>query len=428
MEFENRALSKAAWRLVPFLGLLYFVSFLDRVNVGFAALQMNADLGLSPEAYGFGAGIFFLAYSALEVPSNVILEKVGARRWIFRIMLSWGVLSAATAFVWDEKSFYVLRFLLGAAEAGFFPGVIFYLSGWFPADMRARMIASFMAAVPFAGIIGAPISGAILGLHGMAGLAGWKWLFLIEGAPAVVLAFVVLALLPDGPNDARWLDAGEREAISARLAREPAADHHAIWPALRDLRLWLLALPYLGVVLTLYGLNFWLPQIVKAMGFTDLETGFLVALPYVVAAGAMILWGGRSDRLGERSTHFALAAALAATGFVAAAVLPGNLAVFVALTVATIGIYATFGPFWSIPPVFLGGPAAAAGIALINSIGNLGGFAGPYLIGWVKQTTGSYSAAMAAFAAIALFAALMMTAIGRGAFTSIRRQMGQNGR
>ncbi len=421
MEIEDRALAKAAWRLVPFLGLLYFVSFLDRVNVGFAALQMNADLGLSPEAYGFGAGIFFLAYSALEVPSNVILEKVGARRWIFRIMLSWGVLSAATAFVWDEKSFYVLRFLLGAAEAGFFPGVIFYLSGWFPAGMRARMIASFMAAVPFAGIIGAPVSGAILGLHGMAGLAGWKWLFLIEGAPAVLLAFVVLAVLPDGPKDASWLDADEREAIAARLAREPAADHRAIWPALRDLRLWLLALPYLGVVLTLYGLNFWLPQIVKAMGFTDLETGFLVALPYVVAAAAMIAWGGRSDRLGERSTHFSLAAAVAAAGFVAAAVLPGNLAVFLALTVATIGTYATFGPFWSIPPAFLSGPAAAAGIALINSIGNLGGFAGPYLIGWVKQTTGTYSAAMAAFASIALFAALMMTAIGRGVFTSLRR-------
>ena len=412
METENKAFSKAAWRLIPFLGLLYFVSFLDRVNVGFAALTMNRDLGFGPEAFGLGAGIFFITYAALEVPSNVVLERVGARLWIFRIMLTWGVLSAAMALVYDETSFYSLRFLLGAAEAGFFPGVIFYLSRWFPAPMRARMIAGFMVAVPLAGIIGAPLSSAILALHGLAGLAGWKWLFLIEGIPAALTAFVVLFYLPDGPDDAKWLDTDERAAIAARLAREPVPDHHALWPALRDPRVWMLALPYLGIVLTLYGLNFWLPQIVKGMGFDNLETGFVVAVPYVAAGLAMVGWGRMSDRSGERVWHFASAALLAAAGYAGAAVLGGDLAVFLALTVAMIGLYATFGPFWSVPPMFLRGAAAAGGIALINSIGNLGGFGGPYLIGWVKETTGSYAAAMGVFAAVAVLAAFIMAAFG----------------
>lgn len=410
---EDEAFTKAAWRLLPFMGVLYFVSFLDRVNVGFAALTMNADLGFSDQAFGFGAGVFFLAYALLEVPSNLILARVGARRWIFRIMVSWGLLSAATAFVYDENSFYVLRFLLGAAEAGFFPGMIYYLALWFPAARRARMVAAFMAAVPLAGIIGSPISGAILGMHGFLGLAGWQWLFLIEGAPAVLLGFVVLARLPDGPADARWLNGAQRAAIVASLAREPAPTHRNLWPALSDVRVWLLAIPYFGIVLTLYGLGFWLPQIVKAMGYSNLETGFLVACPYVLAALAMIAWGRRSDRRGERIGHFVVPALLAATGFAGAAFLAGNLAIFVALTVATIGVYASFGPFWSVPAGSLGATAAAGGIALINSLGNLGGFVGPSLIGWVKGETGSYAAAMGLFAVAALIATIGMLLVAR---------------
>lgn len=405
---DTALFKKVAWRLVPFLGIVYFASFLDRVNVGFAALQMNADLGLSPEAYGFGAGIFFVTYAALEVPSNLILERVGARRWIFRILVTWGVLSAATAFVWNETSFYTVRFLLGAAEAGFLPGAIFYLSHWFPIEWRGRIVGSFMAAVPFANILGSPLSGAILGLDGIAGLAGWKWLFLIEGVPAALLGFVVLAFLPDGPHDARWLSPAEREAVAARLAAEPEPDHHAVWPALRDPNVWALTLPYFCMVVTLYGVNFWLPQIVKSMGFSNFETGVMVALPYIAAAPAMILWGRRSDRKNDRATHFALAAVFTAVGFALAAIVPGDLAVFLGLAIATVGAHAIFGPFWSIPSQFLRGAAAAAGIALINSVGNLGGFAGPYLVGWVKQTTGSYSAAMATFAAVAILAALAM--------------------
>lgn len=408
VDAEDTLFAKPAWRLLPFLGLLYFVSFLDRVNVGFAALHMNADLGFSDTAYASGAGIFFVAYALLEVPSNVMLEKVGARLWIFRIMLSWGLLSAATALVYNETSFYLVRFLLGAAEAGFFPGVIFYLTRWFPAGLRARMVAGFMAAVPLAGIIGAPLSGAVLGLDGLWGLAGWKWLFLIEGAPAVLLAFVVLRVLPDGPHDAPWLGDDERTAIAARLAAEPPPTHLALGPALRDLRVWLFAIPYFGIVLALYGLSFWLPLIVKQMGFTDLETGFVVAIPYVLAAIVMVIWGLRSDRRGERTAHFALPAFVAAAGFAGAALLPGNLAVFIALVIGTVGIYAAFGPFWSVPAAELSGPAAAGGIALINSIGNLGGYAGPFLIGWVKQTTGGYAGAMAIFAVVAALAGFVM--------------------
>jgi MFS transporter, ACS family, tartrate transporter len=404
----DKAFGKAARRLVPFLGLLYFVNFLDRVNVGFAALQMNADLKLSPGAFGFGAGIFFLAYAVLEVPSNIVLERVGARRWMFRIMLSWGVLSALTALVWNATSFYALRFLLGAAEAGFFPGIIFYLACWFPAHLRARMVAGFMAAVPLAGIIGSPLSGLILRMHGMAGVAGWKWLFLIEGVPAIALAFAVLVWLPDGPKDARWLTADEREAVAARLAQEPPAVHHRLGPTLADPRVWLLSLAYFGIVLSLYGLSFWLPQIVHQMGFSSLQTGLVVAVPYVLAAAAMVLWGRRSDRRGERIAHFVRPALLAAAGFAAAACASGQGAIFAALTLATVGIYACFGPFWTVPAEYLRGPAAAGGIALINSIGNLGGFAGPWILGLVKQATGAYAAGLGLFAAVAVAAALIM--------------------
>jgi len=351
---------KVSWRLVPFMMILYLVSFLDRVNIGFAALTMNADLGISPYVFGWGAGIFFFGYFLFEVPSNVILEKVGARLWICRIMVTWGLISAAMAFVEGRWSFYILRFLLGAAEAGFLPGMILYLTYWFPAARRARFVALFMAAVPLASAVGSPVSGVILNAtHLWFGLKGWQWLFIIEGLPACLLGLLVLAWLPDGPVQAPWLDERERAAIAADLAHDHAEAAHpplrALWPALADLRVILLGLVYFGVVIGLYGIGLWLPQIVKGMGFSTLETGWIIALPYLVSAGAMLAWGRHSDRTGERVLHVALPALVSAIGFAGSIASSSNILSLVCLGVAAIGIYATLGPFWTMPPVFLGG-------------------------------------------------------------------------
>jgi ACS family tartrate transporter-like MFS transporter len=418
-EIDRDALyRKVSLRIIPFMILLYLVSFLDRVNVGFAALTMNADLGISPYVFGWGAGIFFFGYFLFEVPSNVILEKVGARLWICRIMLTWGLISAAMAFVQGVWSYSILRFLLGAAEAGFLPGMILYLTYWFPSGRRARFVALFMAAVPLASAIGAPVSGLILGsTHEWLGFKGWQWLFIIEGLPACLLGLAVLALLPDGPARAPWLSDAERAAITADLASDRAASPHpplhALWPALADLRVLLLGLVYFGIVIGLYGIGLWLPQIVKGMGFTTVETGWIIALPYLISAGAMLLWGRHSDRSGERILHVALPALLSALGFVGSIYAPSNVLALVCLGVAAIGIYATLGPFWTMPPVFLGGTAAAGGIALINSIGNLGGFVGPYAVGWIKDSTGSFTAGMGFLAGGLVGAALIALLFGR---------------
>ncbi len=320
---------KVSLRLIPFMILLYLVSFLDRVNVGFAALTMNADLGITPYVFGWGAGIFFFGYFLFEVPSNVILEKVGARLWICRIMLTWGLISAAMAFVQGIWGYTILRFLLGAAEAGFLPGMILYLTYWFPAARRARFVALFMAAVPLASAIGAPVSGLILdATHLWFGLKGWQWLFIIEGLPACLLGLLVLAWLPDGPAKAPWLDDRERAAIAADLARDRAAAPHPplhdLWPALADPRVILLGLVYFGIVIGLYGIGLWLPQIVKGMGFSTLQTGWIIALPYLVSAGAMLAWGRHSDRTGERVLHVALPALVSAIGFAASIATSSN--------------------------------------------------------------------------------------------------------
>jgi len=412
IDSDEKIFAKPIRRLVPFLGLLYFVSFLDRVNVSFAAASMSSSLALGPEAYGLGAGLFFLAYSLLEVPSNIILARVGARMWIFRIMITWGLVSASMSLVHGRTGFYIARLMLGAAEAGFFPGVIFYLGCWFPADMRARVLAAFIVANPLSTIIGAPLSAAILAMDGMFGLSGWRWLFLCEGLPAVILAFIVLRFLPNDPADATWLEDEERRKIVDRLAREPASEHKSLWSALRAPRLWVLALPFAGIVLTAYGVQFWLPQIVKVPGFSATKIALLIAFPYVLAAVAMVFWGRRSDRKRERTRHFAGAAAMAALGYAGAALFSSELGIFLSLTVATVGVYATYGPYWSIPSSFLGGTAAAGGVALINSIGGLGGFAGPYLMGWVRQSTGGYQAGMGIFAVVAAAAAIAMVCIG----------------
>jgi len=393
------ALTRVRRRLIPFLFVLYLVSYLDRVNVGFAALQMNASLGFSASVYGFGAGVFFVSYVLFEIPSNLLLDRIGVRIWIARIMISWGIISAATMFVRGAWSFFALRFLLGAAEAGFFPGIVLYLTRWFPAAERARAVAWFMTATALAGVVGGPLSGWLLTLHGTARLDGWQWLFLLEGLPAVALGIAVLAWLPERPRDARWLSPGERDAIEAIIAAEHASvapsAHHAIAPALRSGRVWLLASLYFAIIVSFYGVSLWLPQIVQSFsGAGTLEVGLLSAVPYLAAAVAMVIVASRSDRTGERGRYVAVAALTGAIGLVAAAAFHDAALSLGALSVAAAGIWSTLGPFWTLPPRFLVGPAAAGGIALINSVGNIGGFVGPYAIGFVRDHTGSFAAGM----------------------------------
>ncbi|WP_288193136.1 MFS transporter [uncultured Phyllobacterium sp.] len=408
---------KISLRIIPFMMVLYLVAFLDRVNISFAALTMNDDVGLTPYVYGWGAGIFFLGYFLFEVPSNVILEKVGARLWIARIMITWGLVSAAMAFVQGPWSFFILRFLLGLAEAGFLPGMILYLTYWFPAAQRAKFIGLFMAAVPLASAVGAPLSSLIIGIEHAWGLKGWQWLFIIEGIPSCLLGLAVLRLLPNGPAQAPWLTLTERRIVQERLDKDHLAHsgraQHRLWPALVDRRVLLLGLVYFGIVIGLYGIGLWLPQMIKAMGFSNTQVGFITALPYLVSAIAMLLWGRHSDKTGERVWHVAIAAAVSAIGFIGSVYLQSNLVALLCLGIASVGIYASLGPFWAMPPVFLQGTAAAGGIALINSVGNLGGFVGPYLVGWIKQSTGSFQIGMGVLACCLAAAAVMVLFLGR---------------
>ncbi len=416
MEQHDQVFTKVARRLIPFMVALYTVAFLDRVNVGFAALTMNQDLNFSPQVFGWGAGIFFLGYFLFEVPSNVILTRVGARRWICRIMATWGVISAANAFVQDPMSFYVLRFLLGLAEAGFAPGMIYYLSLWFPPALRARYAASYFIAIPLTNVIGAPVSSLLLEMDGLFGLHGWQWLFLIEALPALLLAVAVLKFLPDGPREAKWLSDGERAIIAAELARERTDDHEhvrGLWAALADMRVLLLCAIYFFIVVGLYGITFWLPQILQSMGYSSRATGLLVALPYALAAVSMIAWGRHSDRTGERIWHVALACLLSTFAFALIAGVNSPALVFIALALVAIGVCSTLAPFWAMPPTFLAGTAAAGGIALINAVGNLGGVFGPYAVGWALEATGSYAGGMAILAASMSVAAVLVLAMRR---------------
>lgn len=414
---DDRLYRKVSRRIIPLMMVLYLFAFLDRVNIGFAALTMNKDLGFTPYIYGWGAGIFFLGYILFEVPSNVVLAKVGARLWICRIMVTWGMVSSAMAFVGGEWSFYILRFLLGVAEAGFLPGMIFYLTCWFPAARRAKFVALFMAAVPLASALGAPVSGFIIGIDGVLGLKGWQWLFILEGLPSCLLGVLVLFLLPDGPAKASWLTDTEKAEIADRLARDRAANphrvHESLWPALRDYRVVALGFVYFGVVVGLYGIGLWLPQIVKAMGFTNQDVGLIVAVPYFFSAAAMMLWGRHSDRTGERVWHVALPALVSAAGFLASIYLDSTVLQLCALGVACVGIYSALGPFWTLPSMFLGSMGAAAGIALINSVGNAGGFLGPYLVGWIKEATGSFRLGMVALAIGLIGAAILALLLSR---------------
>jgi ACS family tartrate transporter-like MFS transporter len=412
---SDRVFAKCAWRLIPFMVLLYVVNFLDRVNVGFAALTMNKDLGFSPAVYGLGAGLFFVGYFLFQVPANLILQRIGARRWIFCILAVWGVISVFNAAMRGPASFYGLRFLLGVAEAGFFPGMIFYLTLWFPRSYRARFTAAFMTAVPLANIIGAPLSGLILGMSGIGQLAGWQWLFVIEGLPACFLALAVLKFLPDGPEKASWLRADEKAIIGAHLAAEDATTHHRLGAALRDPRVLALCPVGLGLSFGNYGVGLWLPQIVKGMGFSNVATGFLVALPSLLGGIAMIVWGRSSDRKGERVRHVAAAALLAAAALGVASLGPPDFVILTALTFATIGIYAALPTFYSVPSIFLSGTAAAGGIALVNTFGTgLGGFLGPTVVGIHKQQTGDYAAGMAVLGLGLTLSATILLIMGQG--------------
>jgi MFS transporter, ACS family, tartrate transporter len=416
-ELEARVLRKVTWRIIPFVMLLYFVAFIDRVNIGFASLTMNKDIGLSPAVFGFGAGIFFWGYFLFEVPSNVILDKIGARIWIARVMITWGLVSAAMAFVSGATSFYVLRFLLGAAEAGFFPGIILYLTYWFPARERAAATALFMAAQALSTILGSPVSGALLEMEGLLGLKGWQWLFLLEALPAVVLGFVVLGFLTDRPEQAKWLADDERDwlvrTMNAETADKAAIAAHSVWRGLADPRVLALSLVYFGTSAGLYTLGIWAPQIIKQFGLSSFEVGCLNAIPPTAAVIVMILWSRHSDRTGERTWHVVIPCLLAAFGLALAAPATGLAAVLAALTLVNIGISSCKPPLWSMPTMFLSGPAAAAGIATINSIGNLGGFAGPAMIGWIKEQTGSFAGGLYFVAGLLLMSAVLTFLLSR---------------
>jgi MFS transporter, ACS family, tartrate transporter len=391
------AMLKARRRLIPLLFLLYIVAYLDRINVAFASLQMNDAIGLSMRAYGRGAGIFFLSYVIFEIPSNLILARVGPRLWIARIMITWGIASAGMMFVTGPGGFYVMRFLLGAAEAGFFPGIIFYLTRWFPERERARAVAAFMTAVVVAGVVGGPISGSLLSLHGRWGLEGWQWLFLLEGVPAIVLGFVVLRALTDRPEDASWLTAGERQALARCLEDESSARPRASTPgrAFRSSQVWLLAVVYFTIPVALYGMGFWLPQILKmASKGSDFEVGLLSAIPYVFGAIGMVLTSRHSDRTGERRWHVAVAALVGGTAFAASAFVQTLVPSLILLSVAMLGLASMFGPFWTLTSSAVAGSGAAAGIALVNSVGNIGGYVGPDLLGYFRDTTHSFSAGL----------------------------------
>jgi ACS family tartrate transporter-like MFS transporter len=399
---ERALVRRVALRLIPFLFLLYVVAYLDRVNVGFAKLQMNALPWFSESVYGFGSGVFFLGYFLFEIPSNLILQKVGARLWITRIMLTWGLIAMAMLFSRSAATFYSLRFALGLAEAGFFPGVLLYMTYWFTARERARVVALFMTANAIAFIFGGPVSGWILSLPTRWGLEPWQQLFVLEGLPAVLLAFVVLWYLPNGPRHASWLTSEEKEILAGRLHAERATSvgvvHRSFAAALAQPAIGLLCAVYFFLVVGMYGISLWLPQLIKAMGQrSDLEVGLLSAIPYITAGVVMVANGFHSDRTGERPWHVALPAVFGALGLVGCAYLHAPALSLAALSLAAAGMWATLGPFWSLPSMALrgAGPAAlAGGIALINSVGNLGGFIGPFAVGFVKEKTNDFTAGL----------------------------------
>lgn len=411
MTVEQRAYRRVTWRLIPFLFVCYVAAYLDRVNVGFAKLQMLGDLRMSETAYGIGAGIFFLGYFMFEVPSNLMLHRTGARLWIARIMVTWGLVSAATMFVTSVPAFYFLRFLLGVAEAGFFPGIVLYLTQWYPAPYRARIMALFMTAVAISGVVGGPLSGWILGsLAGVNGWAGWQWLFLLEGIPSVLLGGAVYFYLDDSVERAQWLPEEERALLLDNLRADAGGvSHPSVWTTIGNPRVLLLGLLYFSFIMGLYGLSFWLPQLIKSLGVEDpSRVGVLSAIPYAIAALTMVVVAQHSDRTRERRWHMVSSAVVGGLGLIAAGSFRTHeVASMAAFSVAAAGIFSMMPLFWTLPTAYLRGASAAAGIAIVNSIGNLAGFLSPYMIGAVTDATGEATAALYALATFMGLAALL---------------------
>jgi MFS family permease len=415
---EAVTMRAVSWRLMPFLLAAYGICIIDRVNVGFAALQMNKAVGIDPKTYGLGVGVFFIGYFILEVPSNLALERFGARKWIARIMISWGLVSGAFALIGGPISFLTLRFLLGAAEAGFFPGVILYLTYWFPAVYRAKIIGIFMVAIPVAGMIGSPISGAVLGMDGILGLGGWQWIFLLEALPAILLGIYAFVALTDRPKNATWLPRDQQAWLTATLemerSRAPKILHTSVWKVMTNKYVLIMGLVYAGAAGGSTSLSYWMPQLVKAHGLTNFQTGLVNAVPFAIAAVWMILWGHNSDRTGERVWHNALPLAWMVVAMVLTFWAGSLWTLIPLLTLVAAGTYASKGPFWSLSSEWLGPAAAATGLAQINALGNLSGFVFNYLIGWIRDETGSYAAALMPIAAVATVGTVCVLVIGRG--------------
>ncbi len=416
-DLERQTMRRVAFRLLPMLIVCYFIAYLDRVNVGFASLTMNKELGFSASVYGFGAGIFFLGYFIFEVPSNVLLAKVGARLWIARILITWGIISGCTALTSGALSFYSIRFLLGLAEAGFFPGIILYLTWWFPSYYRSRIVGIFMAAIPLSNILGSIVSGYLLELDGWMGVAGWQWLFILEAVPAIILGVAFWIYMTDWPSDAHWLEPAQRDWLIARLdaerARREAIRTYSLKDALLDKRVLLLSLVYFGGTFSGYGIVLFQPQIVHRLAAGFGMTGLINAIPYVFGACAMVLWGRHSDSTGERPWHVAIAYSVSATGLILTAMMTDPVLTMAMLVIASMGGSSTGPTFWSLPTAMLSGTAAAGGIALINALGNLGGFFGPYVFGLIKDATGgSFTVGLVTIAMGPIMSALIVVKLG----------------
>jgi ACS family tartrate transporter-like MFS transporter len=413
---EAETMRRVARRLIPLLMVSYFAAYLDRVNVGFAALTMNKALGFSAEIFGIGSGIFFVGYFLFEIPSNLILSKVGARKWIARILITWGLVSGATAFVTGTWSFLGIRFVLGLAEAGFYPGIILYLTWWFPSAYRSRIIGIFMTAIPISIVTGSLISSQILRVGDWGGLQAWQWLFILEAAPAIILGVAVMVYLTDGPEQAHWLRPEQREWLVRRLAAErsqkEAIRHYSLSQTMRNSRVWLLTLVYFGQNVTGYGLVLFLPQIVSRFGVGVGTNGLISALPFVAGAVAMVLWGLHSDRTGERHLHAAAACLLTFAGLAVCIFLQDPILTMIAIILSQMGQSSIAPTFWTLPTAMLSGTAAAGGIALINAVGNLGGFLGPYMMGSIRDATGSFSIGLLSISAGALIASVVLVTLG----------------
>ncbi|MBV8889261.1 MAG: MFS transporter [Alphaproteobacteria bacterium] len=408
---EQSTMRKIYLRLLPFALLTYFLCYIDRINVGFAALTMNKDIGLDSAMFGMAAGAFFWGYVLFEVPSNMILEKVGARMWIARIMISWGIISGATAFCTGPYSFMIVRFLLGLAEAGLFPGIVVFFTYWFPEQHRARINSGFTLALPVAVALGSPISTALLGFDGAWGLHGWQWMYIAEAFPTVLVGIGILFYVTDRPEHAKWLSREECDWLIGKIAGEQraiaAAHDTSLWRAFVDPKVLLLCLNYLGIVTASLGMLLFLPQIIKELGLTNMEVGWAGMVPYICGAIAMVGCGWLSDRLGERRWVLFWTCVISAAGLVIAGLTVGTWGALLGMSIAAMGFYGTKGAFWAMPSMFLTGSAAAAGIAWINSVGNLGGFFGPTMVGWAKNLTGSFAGGLYALAACALVSAVV---------------------